>query len=289
MDYADPWYVTLTCTDDESETWSLTKPLRIWRDVIVGPIWYDPTWWLDLSMFENALGANPFLHVAVANLGTMAETFDLNLWAVHDETGYEPLIIPLWANPISISAGGGAGFGTVAFWMATPDDLPGYYTLYAEAVVDDVVTGNNMDTLSIRLGEANLIMARPDSRSYKISEKGSELNLYGKAKNIEKVTTDPLGFYCWVRFEVLTPESELLILDTNDEYIMNEEETSTLMTSLEVEPGIYAFTAYAVFSVMPKGSPGTYATTLFYEADLDWLPLSGMSVKMKTFTVNVRP
>jgi PKD repeat protein len=279
----EPYKVTLTCTDDEAETWYKTKNMWIWRDITIGPIWYDPSWWLDLSMFENALGANPLIHVAVANIGSLPETFDLNIWAVHDETGYEPIIVPMWGNPLSLNPDTGTGFGTLAFWMATPDDLTGYYTIYSEAVVDDSETSNNFASLRIRLGEANLIMARPDTRHFKMSEWGSELHLYGKAKNLEKVTTASMGLWAWIRFEVLTPESDLLVLDTNAELIHNEEETSMLMTSLEVEPGIYSVTAYAVFSVM------NYGSTIFYETDLDWLPLSGMSVKMKTFTVNVVP
>jgi hypothetical protein len=291
-DYADPWYVTLNCTDDEGEWYAVTKELRIWRVIVCGPIWYDPSMFLDLSVFQNALGADCWMHVAVANLGSIDETFDLNVWAVHEETGYEPTLMPLWGNPVTVPAGGGMGFGSLFLWLASEDDLPGYYIIHAEAVVDDMYTGDNHATLRIELGEADLVGfgAKPEggrSGFFKIHAKGNELSLYGKMKNIQPAEADSMGFYCWVRFEVIHPDSSVTIIDTNEQYLMNGEESDVLMASLPVEEGTYQFTAWGVFSYMD------YASTAFYEEDIaSWLGpfmLKGTSETTKTFSVAVLP
>jgi hypothetical protein len=277
-DYADPWYVTLNCTDDEGEWWAATKELRMWREIVVGPIWYDPTGTLDYSEFQGVVG-NPMAwgHVAVANLGSIDLTFDLNVWAEHDGTGYNADIYPLWGNPVTVPAGGGMGFSSLFLWLSDPNqDHNDYYTIYAEADVFDNNMINNADTLSIRLGECELITAQPEKRNFDISKYGDELTLRGKAKSMMKVDAPPMAVNCWISFEVMTPEGDLVILDTPVVELLNDEESGWLETSLEVEPGVYAFTAYSVCSML------SYDETTYYGC-------GGISRKIRTFTVSVVP
>jgi hypothetical protein len=276
-DYADPWYVTLNCTDDEGEWWAATKELRVWREIVCGPIWYDPSQSLDYSLFENAVGGWALGHVAVANLGSIDLTFDLNVWAVHEESGYELALMPLWGNPVTVPAGGGLGFASLFLHIGLLEDEPGYYTFYAEADVFDNYMANNMATLRVRLGTCDLLMAKAETRHFKISDRGTTLTLEGKTKNTMKVATDPMGLYSWVRFEGVTPEGDPIMLDTEEALLYNEEESSKLSASLEVEPGTYSFTAYAVWSVLD------YGETMYYGMD------TPVSQKMKTFSVVVVP
>jgi hypothetical protein len=87
-DYNTPGYdVTLTVTDDDMETWSKTKKLRIWRDVGVVDIWpTDYAWevtYVDVfhGMIDHYVGI-PYMEFIVTstNFGTVTETFDLTLY-----------------------------------------------------------------------------------------------------------------------------------------------------------------------------------------------------------------
>lgn len=282
----DPYKVTLTVVDDDGETWSKTKDLLIWRDISVDDIWFDITWWLDSDVREMASGANALILVTTSNKGTVTESFNVTIKARHDETGYEPLVVAFWENPITLGPGKGSGFTMWAAWFNFGwEDPAGYYTLTVEAVgfAEEPDKTNNVLSIKIRLTEANLIMARPDTRHFKISEWGDTLTFYGKVKNVEKLETPTAGLYCWVRFEILTPEMDVVILDTPAEYITNEEETGVLTASMTVSKGTYSVTAYAVFSTM---SPETVA---FYEGFAWDGALEGTSKKIKSFTVTVVP
>jgi hypothetical protein len=120
-------------------------------------------------------------------------------------------------------------------------------------------------------------MAKAETRHFKISDRGTTLTLEGKTKNTMKVATDPMGLYSWVRFEGVTPEGDPIMLDSEEALLYNEEESSKLSASLEVEPGTYSFTAYAVWSVLD------YGETMYYGMD------TPVSQKMKTFSVVVVP
>ena len=285
--------VTLTVTDDDGAVWSKTQPLRIWRDVVLVDLWFDETWYLDRDDSELGNGQNVLLIITATNMGTQTEAFDVYLTVVHDETGYEPEIELWWANPFDLPPGAGSGFGLLGAWFnfGWKDEIGDYTATLSMSVHDPEgegdTTNNGPIVREFRVTEANLIMARPDTRHFKISERGDELHLYGKAKNTEKVTTPPAGLYTWIAYDVVDPFGDEFRVETGAELIYNEEESGELMTSLEVVPGIYSFTAYACYSYMSQGE------VYFYEdpaTEACWPDgCRGFSRKIKTFTVVVVP
>ena len=121
--YADyrlePYHVTLTCTDDEAEMWSVTKDLPIWRDLGIFSVWtsmdeWDTTHFSSYRTFIDPYEDLPGLMwvlVTVVNLGTQTETYTVTVYADADTTviGDEFELYPGLMTK-TLGAGGGTGF-----------------------------------------------------------------------------------------------------------------------------------------------------------------------------------
>jgi hypothetical protein len=128
-----PYQVTLTVMDsDQNQTWFVTKPLQIWRDLGIVSVWptmteadttdYD-AYQTTLDYYEDPGYGLLSVIVTVVNFGTKAEDYSLSV--IIEGTDYNGVyhsweIAPtaVWfmgtEYPAHISAGAGSGFGN---WM----------------------------------------------------------------------------------------------------------------------------------------------------------------------------
>lgn len=250
----DPYPVTLTVTDDDGEAWAKTKGLRIWRDLIMSDIWFDPTWWLDLDVRELARGANVLILVTATNVGTFTETFDIDLTMTNDLTG-DPVYVEPWYGTFELAPGTGTAWGGFAGYFYTGEPA-GDYTLTAEIIngpPDEPDKSNNVVSIHVRLVEADLLEAS-------VAVEDSRLMFSGRAKNVESTTTPDVGLYTWLRFDVYEVKKGTLVgsVDTDAEFLLNGEESGVLTASMDVVYGDYTVEAYAVYSTMSPGDVSFY-------------------------------
>ena len=207
VDYSkDPYMVTLTVTDEDGNTGTLTKPLLIWRDVIASDIWVSD---LNLDGSYSVIDPTevsdyypPYMLVLTAtNLGTQTETFNVTL-----DFSVPTQIVPLWDNPVTLPPGTGSGFSILALWW--PEDAegnilpPGTYTFTMTcSYVDGELpkydnTANNVFTKNITIVEAMYgIYTRDDLNEFYLPH-GMESNIRfnATATNVGDVTLSNLRF-----------------------------------------------------------------------------------------------
>jgi len=123
-----PYQVTLTATKGDGESWFVTKPLLIWRDLMIATVWptMTETDTTDYSAYQTTLDyyENPgygllSVVVVVQNLGTVTEYYSLDVVVsgkdyygmthTWDITSTEQWFYG-YTYPRSIVAGGGSGF-----------------------------------------------------------------------------------------------------------------------------------------------------------------------------------
>ena len=207
VDYSkDPYMVTLTVTDEDGNTGTLTKPLLIWRDVIASDIWVSD---LNLDGSYSVIDPTevsdyypPYMLVLTAtNLGTQTETFNVTL-----DFSVPTQIVPLWENPVTLPPGTGSGFSILALWW--PEDAegnilpPGTYTFTMTcSYVDGELpkydnTANNVFTQDITIVKAMYgIYTRDDLNQFYLPL-GMESNIRfnATATNVGDVTLSNLRF-----------------------------------------------------------------------------------------------
>lgn len=86
------WLVTLTATDDEAETYNITKTLRMWHEVFMADMWpsivnnADPWWWFDTVDYEMSWADQMWVLVTVVNTGTYTEEVTVTLYGDFNTT-----------------------------------------------------------------------------------------------------------------------------------------------------------------------------------------------------------
>lgn len=276
------YQVTLTVTDDDGETWSATKPVRIWRDVAIVDIWPSIDW------FDNV--ATEYYHgepnyydapmqymdvlVTVVNYGSQPQTIFVYLYADLDTSVIGDELQIHWFGVAgssydhmtwNLAPGRGTGwYGDFMWYLDYHSGAPGVkdigdYTLTAIVyTLDDQVLSNNEMTYAfpIHIDPAAKIKSinGPDNR-FKISAKGDTLTLTTTIQNTEKAGRVEGTVYGMVSFEIMTPEGDLMVLNTpvsgpltNDQQAVLQAQWTGLTTD---DIGTYQCTAILYFGTSP--------------------------------------
>lgn len=168
----DPYMVNLTVTDDDGESWSKVKPLRMWHEIYTGSVWPSvyvdvPWWWFDTVDYEIIRGQWLWILVTDVNLGTYPDAFDVSLYLNGEALPwlwFDPETMPPeWEYSVPegpIDPKKGSGWDLIFYWF-TDTASPGTYTLTAVATPvpgETSIANNNMTiTLTIPIwGELNL-------------------------------------------------------------------------------------------------------------------------------------
>jgi hypothetical protein len=163
--YSDAGFpVNLTATDDESDTWSRTKSLRMWHDIALSDQWVSIVdnlswvWWFDTVDYEMGWADQIWDLITVGNLGTYTETFDVTLYADKDASviGDELKLPWCWWDGLDFVPGeelppkGGSGWD-LPFLVDLIYLTPGTWTLTAVAspVPGETALANNNLTIQI--------------------------------------------------------------------------------------------------------------------------------------------
>ena len=156
--------VTLTVTDDEADTWSKTKTLPMWHELVSVNIWPAivlPYGWWFMDTVDRKIIRGEYIWIlgTVVNTGTYAEDFNVTMTAKHVATNTTVALEWAWAPPItevemSLGSGtaGGSGWDLMFEWI-TDDALPGIWeiTLAATSVPGEVDTANNVKVLNMEI------------------------------------------------------------------------------------------------------------------------------------------
>ena len=158
------WQVTLTVTDDESDTWSKTRTLRMWHELVAVNIWnavalmqYD-WWFMDTVDRKIIRGEYVWILGTVVNLGTYVDTTNATLNARHVATDTTVDLECAWGGgpvveyTLGTGTAGGSGWDIMFEWY-TDDALPGIWelTLAATPVSGEVDTANNVMSLTVEI------------------------------------------------------------------------------------------------------------------------------------------
>ena len=147
----EPYMVKLTVKDEAGRTGFVVKPLKIWRDVVIGDIWVaiDPDFDTSTNKIRYGIDEEVFVLVTAVNLGTVEETFNVTL----ECTGGN--ITLLWENPVTLAPGTGSGYDLIALWSPFDEEgnflEPGTYTFTAtaEPVPGETKVDNNVMTYDV--------------------------------------------------------------------------------------------------------------------------------------------
>lgn len=285
--YADyrlePYHVTLTCTDDEAEMWSVTKDLPIWRDLGIFSVWtsmdeWDTTHFSSYRTFIDPYEDLPGLMwvlVTVVNLGTQTETYTVTVYADADTTviGDEFELYPGLMTK-TLGAGGGTGFSlgylldisygasSTVGWeyedKGVNDPVPtGQYTITAVIECDGDQDPSN-DILQSEFGvhgsvEMTKVLRASAGRVdhvYKL--KHGPITFGGNIQNFDFVTDIfrvEQGEWGRIIFEIVDEAGTLVAtLKTDAVYLEYMEESGQLKaTWAELAVGTYDAIAYAEF------------------------------------------
>ena len=163
--------VTLTVTDDEADTWSKTKTLPMWHELVSVNVWpavalaYD-WWFMDTVDRKIIRGEWLWFLGTVVNTGTYEEVFNASMTARHVATNTTVALPWLWyedenATPwsetnvlygLGTGTAGGSGWDLMFHWF-TDDALPGVWeiTLVATPASGEVDTANNVKVNTIEI------------------------------------------------------------------------------------------------------------------------------------------
>lgn len=269
MDYSKDGYpVTLTATDDELETWSKTKMLKIWRDMAAVDIWptnYD--WgntYTDVyrGMIDPWAGVPYMEFIATStNFGTVPETYQLYLYMDLD-TGVIGDEIVLMDDIHTLQPGTGSGFSHWGYLMLDDSLLAcGLYTLtLTVSSTNDQNPGNDMlqSTLYVHArGQATAHKAPQSPRHFKISAQGDIFTFKGRIKNMEDKKNAPDGIWARLAFSVISEMGVPIgTFKTDAVYLLNGEMTPDPLLATWEGFGMEDVGTYYVSSYCEFGSDG---------------------------------
>lgn len=274
----DPYEVTLTATDDETEQNSMTKDLRIWRDLGIVSIWTSMDE-LDSTHFDGyqtqidpywAPGVVTIL-VTVVNFGTLAEDYTVVLTADRipesegGVMGDDEKHFDIWTKTRSIGAGGGSGFGLtnwgdLEIMYAAPLGLngrvpPGLYLITATLTsAADQDPSNDVMTQEFGVhGSVEFLKFGTKTRTMKVGD--GPMSFLGRIKNkddVYSVMREPTdqGEYGRVVFEIIDRTTgELVITLRSDVAYLNYREQARNLLAEWLTPvaGKYRVYAYTEF------------------------------------------
>lgn len=216
--YSDAGYlVNLTVTDDESDTWSKTKTLRMWHDVALADQWLsivdnsNPYWWFDTVDFELGWADQIWDLVTVSNLGTYTEQVDVTLYLDKDASviGDELKAPWVWWDGLDFVPGfinelppyKGSGW-LLPFLVDLIYLTPGTWTLTAVAspVPGETNLANNNLTLQITLDAPPVGYVIGDLNfdgEVNIVDIVSAALAFGTVPGDEVLWSEPAAWYVW--------------------------------------------------------------------------------------------
>lgn len=277
--YADyqstPYMVTLTVTDNDLESWFLTQPLLIWRDLGIVSLWTSMDEW-DTTHFDSYrtfidpyedLPGLLWALVTVVNFGTQTETYDVTCYADIDTAviGDEYELFP-GLRTTTIAPETGTGFGLwyvldisygAESWGVNDPVPPGQYTITAiiscaadQDPTNDVVqqgfgVHDNPEMTHVLRASAG----RAD-HVYKL--KHGPVTFGGKITNFDNIIDVfrvEQGEYARITFDIYEEAGPLVAtLKTDAVYLEYMEESGQLTaTWTELALGTYEAVAYAEF------------------------------------------
>jgi len=278
----DAYQVTLTATDDDGETWSATKPVRIWRDVAIVDIWPSIDWFDSVNTeyyhgqpnyYDAPLQYMDVL-VTITNLGSLPQTIFVYLYADLDTSVIGDELQLHWFGvggsaynhmTMTLQPGTGTGWnGDFMWYLNYQSGAPGVkdigdYTLTAMVyTLEDQDLSNNEMTynIPIHIDPAAQIKSinGPDHR-FKISVKGDTLTLTATIQNTEKADSVVGTVYGMVSFEIMTPEGDLMVLNTPVSGPLTNTQQAVLQAQLSGltidDIGTYQCTAVLYFGTSP--------------------------------------
>jgi hypothetical protein len=294
-----PYEVTLTVQDDDGEIYSETQTVLVYRDLVVIDIWPSMDWQdsLNLDVFHGQM--NPYDGypdmtplVTVADLGSMPETFTIQLFADKDLTtiGDEFVLYPdtrtrtlfpgvgsgwslwyLWDLRAPGQGGsgwphvfGGQGMGQIG---PTLNDI-GEYTLTAVVTLTDNNLANNVLQQTVRIhARAEVTEFNVPYKKYSISKNGATFDLSAHVKNMEPSTGTHEIVYAKIVYEITDAAGNILKFTTDAVALDNTEKSPWIHTPWALTPadvGVYDITAYSQFGWDGVNFPfiGTVANTI---------------------------
>jgi hypothetical protein len=293
-----PYSVTLTVQDDDFETYSETQTVLVYRDLVVIDIWPSMDWQdsLNLDVFHGQM--NPYDGfpdmvplVTVADLGSMPETFTIQLFADKDLTtiGDEYVLYPdvrtrtlfpgvgsgwsLWyVWDLRAPGQGGSGWPQVGGWAGVGhgkslEDI-GEYTLTAEATLSDTNTANNVLQQTVNIhARAEVTEFNVPSKKYSISKNGATFDLSATLKNMEPSSVTNEIVYAKVVYEIADAAGNLRVFKTSTWALDNGQKSGWIHTYWFLtlaDVGVYDITVYSEFGWDGVNFPfiGTQATTI---------------------------
>jgi len=285
-DYSrDGFAVTLTVTDNDAETWSKTKMLKIWRDMAAVDIWptdydwavtYTEVW---IGMIDPLAGI-PYMEfiATTTNFGTVTETYHLYLYMDLDTSvlGDEYVLMD---DTLTLGPGTGSGFSHWGYLLLSDEHMScGLYTLTAivESTNDQNPTNDMLQTtLHIRGANAFANSAPLSPRHFKISAQGDTFKFKGKVENMEDPASPPSGIWARVAFDVV---DEMAIpigtFRTDAVYLLNGEASDLLVATWE---------GFGVEDV------GTYYVASYSEFSLDGMDFSHVGVETGAYSFTIVP
>lgn len=220
--YSDAGYpVNLTVTDDDAETWSKTKILRMWHEVVLADMWpsivdnANPWWWFDTVDHTLSWEDQLWVLVTVINMGTYTEDLTVTLYADKNTSviGDEEKMHWVWWDaldfaPTTVPPHLGSGWG-LPFLVDLIYLDAGTWTLTAvvDPVPNEVNTANNKYTKQINLvappanytiGDINFdhIVDIVDIISAVIGD-GSWKPAFGSVPGDEVIYSEPAFWWVW--------------------------------------------------------------------------------------------
>jgi len=213
--YADyryePYEVTLTVTDDNpGNSWYLTKPLRIWRDVGIVSVWTSMDEWdnthfdafaCDIDPYEGVPGLCWIL-VTTVNFGTITETYDVVLYADADTSVIgDEIEVFGFASTHTLAPDTGSGFALIfildvsygaSTWGLNDPVDPGQYTFTAMISYEgDQDSSNDMMQSSFGLHApteiTRIVRASAGQKAHVYKMKHGPITFGGFIKNFDNI------------------------------------------------------------------------------------------------------
>lgn len=301
-DYRDePYMVSLTVTDDDGETWTLTKPLRIWRDVAIVDIWPSIDWFDSVNneyfhgqpnYYDDPLQYMDVL-VTVVNIGTVTQVIHCYLYAdlYTDVIGDEYQIHWFGMNQYDhmtrqLAPDTGTGWAGDFIWWLDYSSIEavapgihdvGDFTLTAEVfTAEDQDLSNNVMTYGFPIHidpGAGVKSITPETKCYHVKNQDGYLDLMGKVQNFEK----PDSVYAELTAKV--------VFEMSKTGTLIEVESDTITLGNDEIGSVYATWDLTEFTEDDYGTYSGLAVCYFWTEESPDLVWEG--VKRISFTIKV--
>jgi len=293
------YMVKLTVTDDDNETISLTKPLRIWRDLAIVSVWTSIDWWdnTHFDLFHGQL--NPYdaypdvdILVTVTNLGTVKETYSVVVYADLDTStiGDEFVLYP-YKRTKTLAAGAGSGWDLWYLWDIRDSSSPfsgpvwninplvknpGQYTITAilTSTYDQDPTNNVMQSPLYIHARAEPSGVSVSPRNYKISRNGPNFALYGYVGNVEKSGANIDGIWARLAFDIIDQMGTVKTLRTQAVYLENGQNSPKMSV---------------IWAGLTLADVGSYTVVAYSEFGWNGVDFPFVGLEPKTTTVDILP